>query len=295
MPIDAGTVASIVGSAVTLISAVTGAFVHLVRRIDKLRQEANENYLKYETRIKALEVHDQTLWSIYVDDAIREARRLKLTRRTSPDQPTKKWEEMIPHELREAVNSEIARLGVYRSSTEVVSYIWSKYVQEFLAVLDSEGTLSTEAIIGTLKVLVDRFKDQEPLTEAMLKDEQGFYTEKGLKKLLFDSRMLNYDEFVCDKLLLFETRKQRTWLVATNRQLFHLLDDEETRKGKRVIQGSQPLSASMTVRAYLSWRQNPVIDIGKRKQWLYSRRLHPNPDNLVKKVRTMISEALTRQ
>ena len=73
MPIDAGTVASIVGSAVTLISAVTGAFVHLVRRIDKLRQEANENYLKYETRIKALEVHDQTLWSIYADDAIWEA------------------------------------------------------------------------------------------------------------------------------------------------------------------------------------------------------------------------------
>jgi hypothetical protein len=128
-------------------------------------------------------------------------------------------------------------------------------------------------------------------TKTVLQDEQGFYTEEGLDQLLAASGKLSDDEVIYKKLLLFRTRKQLTWLVATNQNLFLLLDDEKTRIGEHVIQWHQPLSEATPVRAYPALKGKHVIDIGTRKRWLYSHTLHPNPKELVEKVGTMINDA----
>jgi hypothetical protein len=124
-------------------------------------------------------------------------------------------------------------------------------------------------------------------SEVILEDELGFYTEEGLEQLLFESGMLSEDEIDFDKLLLFETDTQRTWLIATKRQLFCVLDDEKSRRNNRVIRWRQPLSATTNVKAYQSENGKSLIDVGPRRRWLYSRRLHPNPRELQEKVQAL--------
>lgn len=125
----------------------------------------------------------------------------------------------------------------------------------------------------------------------VLQDERGFYTEEGLYQLLAASGKLSDDEYVCDRLRLYKTMRQRTWLVATNRNLFCLLDDEKARRYKSVIKWVQPFSSAtpLQVRAYVSEKGLHVVDIGKRKGWLYSHNMYPRSEELVKKVERMMT------
>jgi len=125
----------------------------------------------------------------------------------------------------------------------------------------------------------------------VLQDERGFYTEEGLDQLLAASGKLSDDEYVCDKLPLYKTMRQRTWLVATNRNLFCLLDDEKARRYKSVIKWVQPFSSAnpLPVRVYISEKGLHVVDIGKRKGWLYSHNMYPRSEELVKKVERMMT------
>lgn len=137
--------------------------------------------------------------------------------------------------------------------------------------------------------------DVAGIVTEVLQDYQGFYTEEGLDQLLAISGKLSDNEVVCDKLLLYKTRTQHTWLVTTNKNLFCFLDDKNTRRRERVIQWVQPLSAAtrLHVRAYTETGQH-VIDIGNRKGWRYSDNLY-NSEELVEKVETMINDAFAMQ
>jgi uncharacterized protein YraI len=67
--------------------------------------------------------------------------------------------------------------------------------------------------------------------------EFQFYTEEEICGLV-GSRIDSAEKFVTGYLLIFQTRKQKTWLVATSKSLFVLLDDEETRKDNKPIKTS---------------------------------------------------------
>jgi hypothetical protein len=133
--------------------------------------------------------------------------------------------------------------------------------------------------------------DVAGIVTEVLQDERGFYTDEGLDQLLAASGKLSDDEYVCDKLLLYKTMRQHMWLVATNRNLFCLLDDEKSRRYKSVIKWVQPFSPAnpLPVRPYISEKGLHVVDIGKRKGWLYSHNLYPRSEELVKKVERMMT------
>jgi hypothetical protein len=94
--------------------------------------------------------------------------------------------------------------------------------------------------------------------------------------------LVTTDEQVQRAFLLYQTSAQQTWLVLTNRKVFCILDDERTRASGRLIQWRLPLEDAQPVRAHLSDRGSPVIDIGLRKDWLYSTKLHSSPHALEK-------------
>jgi hypothetical protein len=133
--------------------------------------------------------------------------------------------------------------------------------------------------------------DVAGIVTEVLQDERGFYTEEGLDQLLAASGKLSDDEYVCNKLLLYKTMRQRTWLVATNRNLFCLLDDEKARRYKSVIKWVQPVAPAtpLPVRPYISEKGLHVVDIGKRKGWLYSHNMYPRSEKLVEKVERMMT------
>jgi hypothetical protein len=75
-----------------------------------------------------------------------------------------------------------------------------------------------------------------PKAAAPIPGPDGFLTVESLKTLVFQSGLLHGGEDVKKELLIFQTPRQRTWLLATDNFVFVLLDDEGTRSSKSVIQ-----------------------------------------------------------
>lgn len=81
-----------------------------------------------------------------------------------------------------------------------------------------------------------------------------------------------------EPLLIFQTSKQQTWLVATNERLYCVLDDLSksfTRvqwslpKEKLVVQGE--VTVNIGTRDHT--QRTGLLDIGERRSWLYSKKL----------------------
>ena len=109
-----------------------------------------------------------------------------------------------------------------------------------------------------------------------------FWNEHQIRGLItksknFDSQQESPDVSNC--LLLFETSKQRTWIVSTSIRLYCVLDD--IRKDRPRLQWSVAKSELADGTDYLqSINVKPksdrtgLVDIGtKHKNWLYSKKL----------------------
>lgn len=91
--------------------------------------------------------------------------------------------------------------------------------------------------------------------------------------------------------MLFNTRRQRTWLVTTNRRLFCLLDDATTRDNDRLIQWREPLDKVRPVTAVVVGRSGQISFGTRRGGWLYSKALHPDPAKLKREVDALLTAA----
>jgi hypothetical protein len=117
----------------------------------------------------------------------------------------------------------------------------------------------------------------------------GFLTEHGIRHVLETSGLLAPGEVIREHLLLFRTKTQRTWLVGTTASIYCLLDDENTRAKGRVVQWQQPVQAAKEVYARPKSKAKiaGVVDIGRRRNWLYSLSLHPDPQQLEHRIQQL--------
>lgn len=122
-------------------------------------------------------------------------------------------------------------------------------------------------------------------------DPVGFRTKAGVTQLISKSGLMHESEKVLDSLLIFNTKRQRTWLTVTSKQIFCILDDENTRAKAKLIQWKLPISDAQPVRAHISSRGNNVVDIGPKKNWLYSSDLHEIDTELEDKINNLITMA----
>ena len=118
---------------------------------------------------------------------------------------------------------------------------------------------------------------------ALLFGDRDFYTSKDIEKFIVNSK--NYsgiDEIDnTDSLLIFETSKQRTWLVVSPKRLYCILDD--IRKNESNINWSMKkdkLIQNNTVFLEIITKdksdKSGLIDFGPtHKNWLYSKKLFP--------------------
>jgi hypothetical protein len=120
-----------------------------------------------------------------------------------------------------------------------------------------------------------------------------FLTNAGVTSLIENSTM-NSDR-VLGLLNIFRTQKQRTWFVVTGTHFYCVLDDEKTSAGRRQIQWRIPLGETEPIRA--KQRKNSIytglIDIGYKRNWLYSQKLHPDKNIFENTIRQMIEQAST--
>lgn len=121
----------------------------------------------------------------------------------------------------------------------------------------------------------------------------SFFSREGIIDLINKSdKVESKEEKVVDTLLLFQTNRQRTWLIVTNKQLFCILDDKNTRSNHKLIQWNLPLNEAKPVRITRHYKpETGLVNIGPRRNWLYSHALHPDPTYLEKDIEELLDRA----
>jgi hypothetical protein len=99
------------------------------------------------------------------------------------------------------------------------------------------------------------------------------------------------NETVVGELLIFQTPEQRTWLVATNRKVFVILDDEGTRNDKRIIQAAFDRARTLPLKFDTEKRAEAVKFAAEETWWYYSKHLFPTPKSLTAAVKRLVQEA----
>jgi hypothetical protein len=103
-----------------------------------------------------------------------------------------------------------------------------------------------------------------------------------------ESELAQKDERVKHYLLLFQSDRRRIWLVFSDTQLFCVLDDCKGHRGHPVMQWTLPLESVRDVRATVVGPMEGRLDVGERKDWLYSPNLHSDPRALEQKIRSWL-------
>lgn len=108
----------------------------------------------------------------------------------------------------------------------------------------------------------------------------GFLNALSIRAAVTESGLLDADELVTDELLIFHTPNQRTWLVATGRNVFVLLDDQDTRKDARLIQTFFDRTKTLPIQCRRSDGADVVKFAAEDIWWYYSVHLFPTPSAL---------------
>lgn len=132
-------------------------------------------------------------------------------------------------------------------------------------------------------------EEAKSISQAIAPD--GFFTTEGLTEIIKSSKLTEADESISHLLLLFKTTKQQTWIISTTKQLFCILDDEETRRLGQLIQWNIPLyeATPITARPFRSSVTVGLVDIGDKRGWFFSKSLFPYPEKLEQELANMIT------
>ncbi|MDO8727088.1 MAG: hypothetical protein Q7J35_13550 [Candidatus Methanoperedens sp.] len=110
----------------------------------------------------------------------------------------------------------------------------------------------------------------------------GNYTDDNLKK----ARALK----------IFQTSKQQTWLVSTDKAIYCILDDN--RKDKPIVRWSNPKSVILTdntisieIKERDYSEKSGLLSIGKRMDWLYTKKLFKGSD-IKKEIKNLIKNTM---
>jgi hypothetical protein len=128
-----------------------------------------------------------------------------------------------------------------------------------------------------------------PRADALELGPDGFLTTDSLRAIVSSSELLRSGESVTGELLMFQTPKQRTWLLATQRQVFVLLDDERNRSKKRIIQTRFERARTLPLEVAKEDGTGVVKFAAEDTWWYYSAQLFPKPSVLEAGVKQLVS------
>jgi len=116
----------------------------------------------------------------------------------------------------------------------------------------------------------------------------GFLTVNSIHSFVADSGLLDENEEVKKELLIFQTPKQKTWLVSTSSYVFILLDSEQTRGKLNVIQTFFDKHKTLPLDFTTQDAAGSVKFAAETTWWYYSLHLFPSTSSLNDGVRKLI-------
>ena len=130
---------------------------------------------------------------------------------------------------------------------------------------------------------------KEVMEELEQADAAGFLPVQQIKRLVENSGVTEPDEHAIRTLKLLSNTNQQGWLVGTNRALFYLLDSTKTRSTGKVIQWRLRFKEASPIVVNEPSGYVGTVSIGKRKNWLYSARLHADAGQLKQDILGLMS------
>ena len=166
-------------------------------------------------------------------------------------------------------------------------------------VKDASGSLEeeidVEAEVAEAEFMGEVLEDEgfeRPVRHGEARDPEGFLTNAGVTELVEHSSQNTDQSQVVGLIRIFRTRKQRTWFAVTRSRIFCVLDDSRTSAGGREVRWATPLAlAEPVVVRPRSSKGTGLVDVGQRRNWLYSQRVYPDPEQLQTAIRRMIGAA----
>jgi hypothetical protein len=171
-----------------------------------------------------------------------------------------------------------------------VLYFYRKEVGGLLLRVTGVKILGTELTAPIQQPSTSATKVEETSQSQSERDADGFYTKSGIMQLIQDTSPI--DQVVVDALLFFKTSQQHTWLVATQANLYCVLDDADRRKTGELVQWALPLGDAEPISPRSSDKPTyGFLDINKHTYWYYSLDLFPEPEALKSAISELIRKA----
>ena len=161
-------ITSVIGSYATVRSENTKAAYAYRKEISesltKLKDYFGEEVGNQKVQLAVVTTKVDTLWEIYAEDAIRQARTTGMIASKSPLAPTGMWESSLSPELTQQIEADALDLACYFGTPyDVAIEIWNRYKVEILA---SNGDSSVRVLWGTILVVsINAVRQAEVPTE----------------------------------------------------------------------------------------------------------------------------------
>lgn len=139
---------------VAIITVIGGIAVAAISAYAIARQTSKKEFDAIKKIVTLNELKVSTLWEIYVEDAVRNAKRTGYVASQSRVSPTEKLEEVLDLELQEQIRADAARLSEYISSPyDIAIEVWSMHKQEVVSGA-RKADIPVSAIWGSIVVII---------------------------------------------------------------------------------------------------------------------------------------------
>ena len=127
--------------------------------------------------------------------------------------------------------------------------------------------------------------------DSLIKMYDGFLSITTLHLIIKESGLLQANDKIIDELLIFKNANQKTWLIASHKQIFILLDDNSTRKDRRLIQTVFDINRTEP----LDFKNNLGVGLVKFSAeniwWYYSVEIFPNTQDLSNAIKQVVKNS----
>lgn len=122
--------------------------------------------------------------------------------------------------------------------------------------------------------------------------QDGFLGENEVRKYIANSGIIDASgEVIFRAIKIFATSNQETWIVVTKNRFICLLDNFKKSEKSQLIQWVENNQEQNTVRVREKNQSVGLVDINRRRNWLYSLHLWPDPDALQREIQGAATSA----
>ena len=160
-------IVAVLALAGVIITSAVGAYAAIKKDSNKyfseLRKDAEAKTAERDIQLAVLSSKVDTLWDIYAEDAIRQARASGMVATKSPLAPTEMWQDSLTADLTEDIEQDAIEFSKHLSSPyDIAIEIWNKYKYDLVS---RNKDSDIRALWGTVLIVSINAVKQENLAE----------------------------------------------------------------------------------------------------------------------------------